>query len=80
MWKDKRTADFYFVSKKYKLPKENLQRALDIDKHYMLNTISLKNGNYQRILSPKKSEISVDRLKPRLLFSKYLKDHKDANI
>lgn len=28
----------------------------------------------------KKSEISVDILKPQLLFSKYLKDHKDANI
>lgn len=54
MWKDKRTADFYFVSKKYKLPKKILQRALDIDKHYMLNTLSLKNENYQRILSQKK--------------------------
>lgn len=46
----------------------------------MLNTISLKNENYQRILPQKKSEISVDCFKPQLLFSKYLKDHKDVNV
>lgn len=46
----------------------------------MLNTISLKNENYQIKITAKKSEKYVDCFKPQLLFSKYLNDHKDVNV
>lgn len=79
MWKDNRTVDFYFVSKKYKLPNKFCSVPLYRSTLYVEYN-KFKEWNLSEKITAKKSEKYVDCFKPQLLFSKYLKDHKDVNV